>query len=208
MTMIRSTFLHGGRVSQTNMHTSRTSLGHMLPRSENPLEYVGHAREMLGNATLDSDFVHRSTELALLDGRPLITCDPLVLQFAGLGNVHFALAGIIALATRYDLLPVLPCGSDRLLNVTPLKNFHCVNVSAIAWGVVGTVMVSRSKVCSTSTRSKPSSRIEPMAGLTSKLPGTFNFRMGSAMHKTQYAGRFNPMSVYRSVFKGTLTRLC
>lgn len=106
----------------------------MLPRSqgEDPLSYVGKNRKLLGKKAWADEFMNRSTDVALRDGRALVIC-PYALQHAGHGNAHFVAAGMTALAYRFNLLPVIPCKKNGKLNTSPFQNFHCVNEKIVKW---------------------------------------------------------------------------
>ena len=55
------------------------------------------------------------------------THSPKPIQEAGLGNALFATAGIIALAHRFNMLPVLPCRKNNQLDSALFRNMHCVD---------------------------------------------------------------------------------
>eukprot|EP00039_Didymoeca_costata_P020348 m.340958 g.340958 ORF g.340958 m.340958 type:complete len:475 (+) comp19658_c0_seq1:122-1546(+) len=108
----------------------------ILPKSTNPLQYIGEAR--LKEASKDrkkrlsEEWMNASTKIALDDGRALITA-PHAMIHAGHGNSQFVLAGIVALASRFNLLPVIPCRKFGKLHTSPFYNFHCVDTRYVKW---------------------------------------------------------------------------
>lgn len=118
----------------TDFWNSDRAMGFLLPKSEDPMKYVGERRKALGKLAWDitKPFINESTAVALNDGRPLIIA-PFALQHAGHGNAHFVTAGMTALAYRFNMLPVVPCRKNGKLNTSPIYNYHCVNEKAIKW---------------------------------------------------------------------------
>lgn len=84
------------------------------------------------------EFVNKSTELALHDPkkRAMIIC-PKAIQEAGLGNALFAAAGSIALAARFNMLPVIPCRKNKQLGALGFKYMHCVDERAMRFNQIG-----------------------------------------------------------------------
>lgn len=108
----------------------------ILPKSEDPLQYIGEVRKTLAfkdrKKRLPDEWMNKSTEVALADGRGLIT-SPHAMIHAGHGNAQFVLAGVVALARKFNLLPVIPCRKFGKLHTSPFFNFHCVDTRYVKW---------------------------------------------------------------------------
>eukprot|EP00729_Bicosta_minor_P019579 gene19579-1970_t len=112
----------------------------ILPKSPDPLQYIGEPRKTLAfkdrKKRLSDEWMNKSTEIALADGRGLITA-PHAMIHAGHGNAQFVLAGIVALAHRFNLIPVVPCRKFGKLHTSPFFNFHCVDTRYVRWKGLG-----------------------------------------------------------------------
>jgi hypothetical protein len=108
----------------------------ILPKSDNPLEFIGEGRKVLAfqdrKRRLPDEWMNRSTEVALADGRGLITA-PHAMIHAGHGNAQFVMAGVVALAYKFNLIPVVPCRKFGKLHTSPFFNFHCVDTRYVKW---------------------------------------------------------------------------
>ena len=116
-----------------------TALGSATSGRYSP--WLGDARLAIatgGDAKAWDDFVNKSTELALHDPkkRAMIIC-PKAIQEAGLGNALFAAAGSIALAARFNMLPVIPCRKNKQLGALGFKYMHCVDERAMRFNQIG-----------------------------------------------------------------------
>ena len=112
----------------------------ILPKSPDPLQYIGEPRKTLAykdrKRRLPDEWMNRSTAIALADGRGLITA-PHAMIHAGHGNAQFVLAGVVALARRFNLIPVIPCRKFGKLHTSPFLNFHCVDTRYVKWKGLG-----------------------------------------------------------------------
>lgn len=112
----------------------------ILPKSADPLQYIGEPRKTLAykdrKRRLPDEWMNRSTAIALADGRGLITA-PHAMIHAGHGNAQFVLAGVVALARRFNLIPVIPCRKFGKLHTSPFFNFHCVDTRYVKWRGLG-----------------------------------------------------------------------
>jgi len=75
-------------------------------------------------------------QIALADGRALLT-SPFAMIHAGHGNAQFALGNVVALAQRFNMLPVIPCRKFAKLHTSPFFNFHCVDTRYVKWKGIG-----------------------------------------------------------------------